>query len=128
MADDRPSQIFLDWTPTRKADIATKEDLFRRHQHAARVNHQIRKGRAKAAKQTSEDEGPQLRALLPKTVAQKARRADLSSCMIPTAWLEAPLKSTCIDPFDVFCVKDLSGQAQHALKFCECPLIVLEKV
>jgi hypothetical protein len=127
MAVDRPSPIFLNWTPTRKAEVARKEDLFRRHQHAARVNHQMRKDHSKPRKQASEDELPQLRALLPKTVAQKMKRADLSACMFPNAWLEPPLNPACIDPFDVFCVKDLSGQAQHALKFCECPPIGLER-
>ena len=87
----------------------------------------MRKNHSKPAKQASKDEKPQPRALLPKTVAQKGKPADLSACMFPSAWLERPLSPTFMDPFDVFCVKDLSGQAQHALKFCEWPLSGLER-
>jgi hypothetical protein len=128
MAAGRLSPTFLIWTPTQKAEDARKEDLFRRHQHAARVNHQMRKDHSKTAKQVSKDERPQPRALFPKTVTQQTKGANLSACMFPSAWLERPLSPACIDPFDVFCVKGLPGHAQHALKFCEYPPSGLEKV
>ena len=128
MAVNRPSPTFLIWTPTKKAEVARKEDLFRRHQHAARVNHQMRMDHSKTAKQVSKDERPQPRALFPKTVTQQTKGANLSACMFPSAWLERPLSPACIDPFDVFCVKGLPGHAQHALKFCEYPPSGLEKV
>ena len=119
MAANRTPPTFLNWTATRKTEAARKEDLFRRHQHIARVNHQLRKDNSKPAKKTSEDGFPQLRALLPRSVAQKVKRVDMPAFKFGSAWLEPPLSPACIDPFNAFCVQDLSGQAQDALKFCE---------
>jgi hypothetical protein len=119
MAADRTPPTFLNWTATEKTEEARREDQYRRHQHIARFNHQIRKDSSKPVKKAREDGLPQLRALLPRSVAQKVKREDIPALKSSSTWLEAPLSPACIDPFNVFCVQDLSGQAQDALKFCE---------
>ena len=123
MAAGGTPPTFLNWTATEKTEEARREDQYLRHQHIARYNHQTRKDSSKPAKKAREDGLPQLRALLPRSIAQKVKRADIPALEISDACLEPPLSPACIDPFNVFCVQDLSGQAQYALKFCEFSLI-----
>lgn len=119
---DAPS-TFLIWNPAGKGD--RKDQVFRRHRHAAIVHHQRRKKRdAQSGSRTSSKillSKPSLRDSAGDATPSTSQRSSSTSSGAASPIIEPAAGR--IDPFDALCIRGFPSEALSLLQFGAWALI-----